>query len=69
MGVQPVVWEVTEARTWLDRIGRALRAHHEPTVRDVPRRWVDLILYLDELEQRQTEAGHSGSGRDGEPPR
>ena len=38
------------------RLGRALHVHideitHEP----LPRRWVDLIHYLDELERRQSK--------------
>jgi hypothetical protein len=37
-----------------DRIGRALRNETEELVREpLPKRWVDLILYLDEQERRR----------------
>ena len=41
-------------RSFLDRIRETLRVQHEDVVREpLPQRWVDLIHYLNEREQRR----------------
>ena len=40
----------------LDRIGRALRAQYDEIVHEpVPKRWVELINYLSDKEQKRRE--------------
>ena len=42
--------------TILERLGKTLRGHEEDiTHAPLPQRWVDLILYLDEQEQRRAK--------------
>jgi hypothetical protein len=42
--------------TILERIGKTLRGHDEGITHEpLPRRWVDLILYLDEQERKRAE--------------
>jgi hypothetical protein len=44
--------------SFLDRISRTLRAHYDATANEpLPRRWIDLINYLNETELKQAEAG------------
>ena len=42
--------------TILERLGKTLRGHDEDiTHAPLPRRWVDLILYLDERERKHSD--------------
>jgi hypothetical protein len=45
----------------LKEIGKFLRAKFEPiTEESLPKRWVDLIQYLDEKERREREGEERG---------
>ena len=47
----------------LDRIGRALRVQYDEIVHEpVPKRWVELINYLNDKEQRRREGLRRRSG-------
>ena len=49
-----MVWDVDEPRAILDRIGKVLHVKHEETVLDpLPKRWTELILFLNEVERLQ----------------
>ena len=51
--------------TILERLGKALRGHDEGITHEaLPRRWVDLIHFLDEQERKQSDRQ-----RGAEPPR
>ena len=46
----------------LGRLGKAWRARNEYAAREeVPQRWVDLLLHLDEQERRQSKVPPSAS--------
>ena len=54
--VEERVYAMRFQETILGRLGKALHAHwddiaHEP----LPRRWVDLILFLDEQERKRSD--------------
>jgi hypothetical protein len=43
--------------TILQRLGRTLRGHDEPITHEpLPRRWVDLIHFLDEQERTRSQS-------------
>ena len=47
---------------WLGRIAKVLRAANEPVTREeLPKRWIDLLLHLDERERRQSKVSPSAS--------
>jgi hypothetical protein len=46
---------------WMRLIGKHLRGESEDLTRDeIPRRWVDLILFLDERERKRDAQGSEG---------
>jgi len=64
-----VVWDLDEPRAVLERIAKALYVKHEHTVQEaLPKRWIELILYLNEVERREASSAGSAEGRDPNPP-
>ena len=54
--VEERVYAMQFQETILERIGKTLRGHDEGITHEpLPRRWVDLILYLDEQERKRAE--------------
>jgi hypothetical protein len=54
----------------LRSISKALHAHYDHIEKEpLPQRWVDLIRYLDEKEQRTREASRSDTDEPGPPPK
>ena len=50
--------------TILSRLGKALYSHWDDIVQEpLPRRWVDLILYLDGQERKRSEADQTETQR------
>ena len=51
--MEPRLWQVHQ---FIRRIGTMLRVANDDFTREpLPRRWVDLIHYLDEMERREFE--------------
>ena len=62
---QERVFAMQFQETILERLGKALRGHDEGITHEaLPRRWVDLIHFLDEQERKQSDRQ-----RGAEPPR
>ena len=59
--------------SFLERLSKALHLHYDDIAKEpLPRRWVDLIEYLDEEEERRkrSEDEEAGAGlREAHPPR
>jgi len=50
------------SETVLGRIAKVLRAEAEPATREeLPKRWIDLLLHLDEQERRQSKVSPPAS--------
>jgi hypothetical protein len=50
---------------WFGRIGKAWRARNEPITHEaLPRRWIELLHYLDEQERGQSERSNSAPPAD-----
>jgi len=55
---------------FLDRITKTLRAHFDATASEpLPRRWIDLITYLNEMDAAQAKPLEPGTEQGTEQPR
>jgi hypothetical protein len=56
--------------SFLERLSKALHLPYVIEKEPLPRRWVDLIEYLDEEERKRSEDDEPGAGpREARPPR